>query len=229
MTLEELVDKIDDIAISSPDINTFVFDDLEAVNELHATSYPLCFLTPTQDSIDPRANEQDYVLELFIMDTYFQDDADSLRKKYSDLQRYGVQIIQEMYDVPEIKDVDSVTINRGQDQYNDNLIVVQFSFTVRVHDCLRLLKKPTGFTATAVSSSQIDLAWYDRESNETSYEIYRSLDNSTWTSLTSIASDSTSYSDIGLDSSTEYYYRVRCLSSSNRSPFSNVASATTSA
>lgn len=229
MTLEQLVDKIDDISTSAPNINTFVFDNLESVNELHSTSYPLLLLTPSEDTIEPRLNEQDYNLEFFIMDTYFQDDADSLRKKYSDLQSYGIQIIQELYDVSEIKDVNEVRINRGQDQYNDNLIVVQFSFTVRVHDCLRLLKTPTNLTATTASASQIDLAWNDRETTETNYEVYRSLDNATWTSLATIASDSTSYSDTGLDASTTYYYRVRCLTSSNRSSFSNVANDTTSA
>lgn len=229
MTLEQVVDNIEDIATSAPNINTFVFDDLETVNELHATNYPLMLLTPSEDSIDLRADTQDYNLEFFIMDLYFQDDTDSLRKKYSDLQSYGVQVIQEMYDVNGISNVDDITINRGQDQYNDNLIVVQFSFTVRVHDCMRLLKSPTNLTATVISSSQIDLTWYDRENTETSYEVYRSLDGNTWGSVATLSSDVTSYSDTGLDSSTTYYYRVRCLTATNRSAFSNVANETTSA
>jgi hypothetical protein len=229
MNLEELVDKIESLVASDPNINTYLFDDPETVNELHASSYPLLLHNPVQDDIDPRANEQDYNVEFFLLDTYFQDDAKTLRQKYSDMQVWGIQLIQEMYDVDAIKDVDNVQVNRALEQYNDNLVVVQFNFTVRVHDCMRLLLKPKNLVATTASSSQIDLTWVDHDTTETNYEISRSIDNSTWTTIDTVASDSTSYSDTGLDAATLYYYRVRCTTSSNRSPYSNVDSDTTSA
>ena len=229
MKLEELVDKIESLVTSDPNIDTFLFDEPEKVNELHATDYPLLLMNPLEDTIDPRANEQDYNLELFLLDTYYQDDTKSLRQKYSDMQIWGLQLIQEIYDVAQIRNVDNVTVNRGTEQYNDNLAVVQFSFTVRVFDCMRLLRKPSNLTATAASSSQIDLAWNDNESSETNYEVSRSIDNSTWTTVATIAADSTTYSDTALDPSTLYYYRVRATTSTNRSAFSNIDSATTTA
>lgn len=230
MTLEQVVDKLEELVLSAPNIETFVFDDLETVNELHATDYPLCLLRPTPDELIVRgegANEQDYALEFYLMDTYFMDDADSLRKKYSDLQIYGTQLIQEFYDVQEVKGINNVTVDRGQDQYNDNLVVVQFNFTVRVHECMRLLKKPTSLALTVISDTQIDLTWRDNETTETNYEVARSADGNTWETIATIASDSTSYNDTSLVTGTTYYYKVRATSASNRSAYSEVKNETT--
>lgn len=229
MNLAELVDKIDLIVSDAPNINTFLFDDLETINELHATSYPLLLLTPTEDEIDARANEQDYNLDFYLMDTYFQDDAKTLRQKYSDMQIWGIKMINELIDDPNVRDVGNITVNRGQERYNDHLVLVQFSFTVRVYDCMKLLKKPTSLVATTASSSQIDLTWTDVASDESNYEVSRSLDNSTWTTIDTIAADSSSYSATGLDPSTLYYFRVRATTASNRSAYSNTDSDTTSA
>jgi len=229
MKLEELVDKIESLVTSDPNIDTFLFDEPEKVNELHATDYPLLLMNPLEDSIDPRANEQDYNLELFLLDTYYQDDTKSLRQKYSDMQIWGLQLIQEIYDVAQIRNVDNVTVNRGTEQYNDNLAVVQFSFVVRVHECMKLLEKPYNLVATTASSSQIDLAWNDSETTESNYEVSRSIDNVTWSTIATIAADSTSYSATGLDPSTLYYFRVRATTATNRSPYSNTDSDTTSA
>ena len=229
MKLEELVDKIESLVISDPNIDTFLFDEPEKVNELHATDYPLLLMNPLEDTIDPRANEQDYNLELFLLDTYYQDDTKSLRQKYSDMQIWGLQLIQEIYDVAQIRNVDNVTVNRGTEQYNDNLAVVQFSFVVRVHECMKLQEKPYNLAATTASSSQIDLAWNDSETTESNYEVSRSIDDVTWSTIATLAADSTSYSATGLDPSTLYYFRVRATTATNRSPYSNTASDTTSA
>lgn len=229
MKLEELVDKIESLVISDPNIDTFLFDEPEKVNELHATDYPLLLMNPLEDTIDPRANEQEYNLELFLLDTYYQDETKSLRQKYSDMQIWGLQLIQEIYDVAQIRNVDNVTVNRGTEQYNDNLAVVQFSFVVRVHECMKLLEKPYNLAATTASSSQIDLAWNDSETTESNYEVSRSIDNVTWSTIATLSADATSYSAIGLDPSTTYYFRVRATTATNRSPYSNTASNTTSA
>ena len=229
MNLEALVDEIDSKATEHPFINSFVFDDLEQINESHATDYPLCLLRPTEDEVMPRKNEQDYALEMYLMDVYYQDDTKTLRQKYSDMQDWGIQVIQNLYGVDEIRNVGNVSIDRGQDRYNDNLVIVQFNFTVRVHNCMDLLTRPTNLAAVAASSSQIDLTWTDNETTESNYEIFRSTDFDSWTSIASIASDSTSYSDTGLDASTLYFYRVRATTATNHSQLSKFAYAVTTA
>ncbi|NIM10867.1 MAG: hypothetical protein GTO45_02655 [Candidatus Aminicenantes bacterium] len=86
---------------------------------------------------------------------------------------------------------------------------------------------PTNLTATAVSCSQIDLTWQDNSDNEDGFSIERSLDGITFTVLTTIGADETSFSDTNVVESTTYWYRVRAFNAAGYSGYSNVASATT--
>jgi hypothetical protein len=88
---------------------------------------------------------------------------------------------------------------------------------------------PSGLTATAVSTSRIDLSWTDNATNETAYTVERSPDGSTgWTVLSStLPTDTTSYSDTSVAPITKYYYRVKATSATGQSGYSNTASATT--
>jgi hypothetical protein len=90
---------------------------------------------------------------------------------------------------------------------------------------------PSNLSATAVSTSQINLAWVDNSTNETGFHIERSTDGKTFALLTDVGAGVISYSDNGLLKGTKYYYRVRSFNS-NVSPgltsaYSNTASATT--
>ncbi|HKG97022.1 MAG TPA: IPT/TIG domain-containing protein, partial [Pyrinomonadaceae bacterium] len=88
---------------------------------------------------------------------------------------------------------------------------------------------PTGLTATAVSPSQINLAWAD-VGGETGYRVERSPNGSTsWVEIASLAADQVTYQNSQLASQQTYFYRVRAANSSGFSPYSNVASATTPA
>lgn len=86
---------------------------------------------------------------------------------------------------------------------------------------------PTNLTATAVSTSQINLAWTDNATNETGYTVERSSDGATWSSLATLAAGSISYADGSLVAGTSYFYRVRAFNASANSDYSNVASTTT--
>jgi predicted secreted protein len=88
---------------------------------------------------------------------------------------------------------------------------------------------PTNLTATAVSKSQINLAWTDNASNETGFKIER-CKGSTCTNFAQIATvgvNVTTYSNTGLSSNTSYRYRVRAYNAAGNSAYSNIAKATT--
>src|SRR5437867_2545850 len=90
---------------------------------------------------------------------------------------------------------------------------------------------PTGLTATAVSSSQINLSWTapnNGGSAITGYKVERSTDggSSRSTLVANTGSTATTYSDTGLAHTTTYTYRVSAINSVGTSPPSNGASAT---
>ena len=85
---------------------------------------------------------------------------------------------------------------------------------------------PSGLSATAVSSFQINLAW-NSSTNATSYNVRRSTTDGS--SYTTIATDvgATNYSDAGVAPGTTYYYVVRAVNAGGESTNSAPASATT--
>jgi hypothetical protein len=90
--------------------------------------------------------------------------------------------------------------------------------------------QPTGLTATAATSSQINLKWTASTDNVgvTGYRIYRSTTNTTSSLITTVTT--TSYGDTGLSPNTNYtYYVVAIDAAGNTSPQSANASATTQA
>jgi hypothetical protein len=68
---------------------------------------------------------------------------------------------------------------------------------------------PTGLAAASVSETQINLSWTDNSGNETAFDVQRSTDNATWSTINSPAANATSYSATGLTAGTLYYFRVR--------------------
>jgi Malectin domain/Fibronectin type III domain len=92
---------------------------------------------------------------------------------------------------------------------------------------------PSGLTATAISTSQINLGWSAAQAScPITYSVFQST-TSGFTPSTSnqIASGltSTTYSNTGLAASTTYYYLVEAVDSTGPSAASNQASATTNA
>jgi hypothetical protein len=86
---------------------------------------------------------------------------------------------------------------------------------------------PTQLSATAVSSSQINLAWTDNASNESGFRIERSADGATFTEIGVVTSNVTTYSDTLLSAATQYWYRVRAYNATGPSAFAGPTSATT--
>ncbi|GAB4435943.1 MAG: hypothetical protein OHK0015_27300 [Chloroflexi bacterium OHK40] len=90
---------------------------------------------------------------------------------------------------------------------------------------------PTSLSATAASSSQINLSWTDASSNEDGFKIERCQGSgcSSFAQIATVGANVTSYSNTGLSASTSYSYRVRAFNTGGDSAYSNTASATTPA
>lgn len=88
---------------------------------------------------------------------------------------------------------------------------------------------PSSLTATAVSDSQINLAWVDNSDDEDDFYIERA-DNSGFTvNLTNVvkAANSTSHNWSGLSDNKTYYFRVKARNVAGSSGWSNTANDTT--
>ncbi len=88
---------------------------------------------------------------------------------------------------------------------------------------------PSALSATAISSSAIDLSWADNSSDEDGFNIEQSADGINFSFLATTGANATSYSDNGLNASTIYYYRVNAYNVAGNSGASNIANATTQA
>jgi hypothetical protein len=87
---------------------------------------------------------------------------------------------------------------------------------------------PSNLSATAVSSSQINLAWTDNSSNESGFRIQRAAGSAgPWTQIAIVGAGIKSYANTGLAASTMYYYRVCAYNRKGDSSYANIASATT--
>ena len=86
---------------------------------------------------------------------------------------------------------------------------------------------PTGLTATAASSSRINLSWTDNSGDETGFRIERKQGSGSFSQVGTVGADVTTYASTGLSASTAYTYRVRAYNGVGNSAYSGQASATT--
>jgi hypothetical protein len=86
---------------------------------------------------------------------------------------------------------------------------------------------PSGLSVRLIAPSQLELAWADNSIGETAFEIHRRTGAGDWIWMATIAANSTRFSDYNVLPSTSYSYRVRAVSDTGASAWSNEASATT--
>jgi hypothetical protein len=89
---------------------------------------------------------------------------------------------------------------------------------------------PSGLSATATSSSSIDLSWTDNSGGETGYKIMRKIGaGGTYSQVGTVGANVTNYNNTGLSGSKTYYYHVMAYNVTGDSAQSNEANATTPA
>jgi PKD repeat protein len=86
---------------------------------------------------------------------------------------------------------------------------------------------PSGLSATAMSSSQINLKWTDGSSTETGFVVQRSTGGAGWADFAPVGANVTTYSNTGLSPNTAYSYRLRASNPAGDSAYTNETSATT--
>jgi hypothetical protein len=110
----------------------------------------------------------------------------------------------------------------GDSSYSSNATAITQSAAITA---------PSGLSATAVSSSRIDLAWVDNSTNETGFKIERAPDSSgspgTFAQIATVGAGVAVYQNTGLIANTKYWYRVRAYNACADSAFSNNISDTT--
>jgi hypothetical protein len=82
-------------------------------------------------------------------------------------------------------------------------------------------RAPSNLRVTAFTRTSISLAWNDNSTNETGFQIQRSTNGTTWTTIATRPAGSTTYTNTGLTPNTLYYYRVRAING-GQSNWSNV-------
>src|SRR6266540_4255740 len=87
---------------------------------------------------------------------------------------------------------------------------------------------PSSLSATAMSSSQIELGWSDNSDDEAGFQVERGpAMNGPWNLIATAQANVTSLLDGGLSPSTKYFYRVRATNGAGNSGYSNRTNATT--
>jgi hypothetical protein len=87
---------------------------------------------------------------------------------------------------------------------------------------------PTAPSTSSVTATSITVNWTDNSSNETGFEVERSTTSGSGFSLvTTTSANATSFSDTGLTSEIQYYYRVRAVNGAVASSYTSQVNATT--
>lgn len=144
MNIQDLKNRFQAVAIADSAIETFVFDDLAAINTNRQKKYPVVLLkTPSSktDGFSIQANQQqleDYIIDIYILTTWTKDDKKTvgLEQRYKEVNKIGDDYLREFlrqggneYYLFGTKTVDKVN---GHHQHVDQLVGTQYTFSLRV-------------------------------------------------------------------------------------------------
>ena len=82
------------------------------------------------------------------------------------------------------------------------------------------LSAPGSLQAIALSSSQVELNWNDRSSNESGFKIKRATSaDGDYSTVAQVPANTISFTDSGLSPSSRYYYKIKAFNSSKSSNY----------
>jgi gliding motility-associated-like protein len=84
------------------------------------------------------------------------------------------------------------------------------------------IEAPTQLSGFYPDGTSLTLNWADHSDNETGFEVERSTDGTTFTSLATVSANIKTYTVTGVSQSQTTYYRVRALNPSGNSVYTNV-------
>ncbi|MBN1186736.1 MAG: fibronectin type III domain-containing protein, partial [Bacteroidales bacterium] len=89
---------------------------------------------------------------------------------------------------------------------------------------------PSEFLSTTQTASTIALSWEDKSTNEQGFQLERSMvPNSNFEPIATIAANTISYMDTGLDPDKMYYYRIKAFNATGSSSYVTLQQATSPA
>ena len=125
--------------------------------------------------------------------------------------------------VPNASGVIQVTITK----IAANQILCLNGLVIREYNAADPVVRPADlFAETILEKDKIKLSWSDRSNDETGFQLWRSTSaNGTYSLVTTTAANTPTYTDVSLSSNSRYFYKVRALSVSANSNYSNIADA----
>ncbi len=96
-----------------------------------------------------------------------------------------------------------------------------------IAEAFSLLNSPTNLAVTAVTANSVTLNWTDNSGKETGYKIERRTHNTGFTQIAAVGSNTTTFTNAGLNANVTYYYRVRAYNNDVNSAYSEEVSALT--
>jgi len=144
MNIQELKNRFQAVAIADSAIETFLFDDLSAINQNRQKKYPVVLLKTPQSAIQGfsiTANTQqldDYTLSFYVLKPWTKEDKKTvkLEQRYKETNKIGDDYLREFLSQGGneyyLFDNKTVTKLNGHHQHVDQLVGTQFTFTLRV-------------------------------------------------------------------------------------------------
>lgn len=120
-------------------LKTFIWDDLSAINENRAKTYPVLLLKfpETAEIEDYGKANKDTDIVFYIFDKYQKSDSRNEATVLDTLEAYGYDVLDYVISGNTIRFGISkrVKIEYGHMQHNDMLLGVKFSVNLRIGDC----------------------------------------------------------------------------------------------